>query len=268
MSTVPSHADVIQLMGHAAKPGAERLFDQVVEKLAFGILTGRYPVGDVLPNEVALANELTVSRSAYREALKFLSSKGLIEAKPRTGTRVRPPVDWNMLDPDILRWSLHVGPSIAFARDLFELRRTIEPEATRLAAIRRSDEDVDSIEDALLRMERLTPLSAGSISADLEFHERIFVASGNRALACLKSVVGPTILWSQNVKRVIGTEEFLASLADHRRIFEAIVARDGELAAAQSVMLITGALNTTTVAIEVEAAKGKPTGPSRRRTAS
>jgi GntR family transcriptional regulator, galactonate operon transcriptional repressor len=268
MSTLPSHTDVIQLMAGQAKPGSERLFDQVVEKLAFGILTGRYPVGEVLPNETALSSELTVSRSAYREALKFLSSKGLIEAKQRTGTRVRPPVDWNLLDPDILRWSLHVGPSIDFARDLFELRRTIEPEATRLAALRRSDEDLASIEDALLQMEQLKPLSAGSISADLLFHERIFIASGNRALACLRSVVGPTILWSQNVKRVIGTKEFIDSLADHRRIFEAIAARDGELASAQSVLLITDALNTTTVAIEVEAAERQPHVSAARRTAS
>jgi GntR family transcriptional regulator, galactonate operon transcriptional repressor len=254
MSTIPSHAKVIQLMG-PSKPGTERLFDQVVEKLALGILTGRYPAGDVLPNETALADEVIVSRSAYREALKFLSSKGLIEAKPKTGTRVRPPVDWNLLDPDILRWSLHAGPSMEFARDLFELRRTIEPEATRLAALRRSDEDLRSIEEALSQMEKLKPLSAGSISADLHFHERIFVASGNRALACLKSVVGPTILWSQNVKRVIGPQEFVASLADHRRIFDAIVARDGELAAAQSVLLITGALNSTKVAIEKRAVR-------------
>lgn len=258
MSTIPSHAQIIQLMG-PAKPGAERLFDQVVEKLALGILTGRYPPGDVLPNETALADEVTVSRSAYREALKFLSSKGLIEAKPKTGTRVRPPVDWNLLDPDILRWSLHAGPNMDFARDLFELRRTIEPEATRLAALRRSDEDLRSIEDALLRMETLKPLSAGSISADLQFHERIFVASGNRALACLKSVVGPTILWSQNVKRVIGPQEFVASLADHRRIYEAIAARDGELAAAQSVLLITSALNSTKVAIEKRAVRAPAT---------
>ena len=89
-----------------------------------------------------LADEVTVSRTAYREALKFLTSKGLIEAKPKTGTRVRPRGEWNLLDPDILRWSLQAGPSLDFARDLFELRRTIEPEATRLAALRHSDEDL------------------------------------------------------------------------------------------------------------------------------
>jgi GntR family transcriptional regulator, galactonate operon transcriptional repressor len=255
MSTIPSHAQVIQMMGQT-KPGAERLFDQVVEKIALGIITGRFPAGEVLPNESDLADELTVSRSAYREALKFLTSKGLIEAKPKTGTRVRPREDWNLLDPDILRWTLLAGPSIEFARDLFELRRTIEPEATRLAALRRTDADLRSIEDALVRMEQMKPLSTASITADLQFHERIFIASGNRALACLKSVVGPTILWSQDVKRVIGPQEFLASLADHRRIYEAIAARDSTLAAAQSVLLITGALNSTTTAIELGAVRG------------
>lgn len=254
MSTSATHAQVIQLMGPSRR--GERLFDQVVEKLALGIMTGRYPAGDVLPNESTLADELTVSRTAFREALKFLTAKGLIDARPKTGTRVRPRADWNLLDPDILRWTLLAGPSLDFARDLFELRRTIEPDATRLAALRRTDADLRGIEEALLRMERLKPLSTGSITADLHFHERIFVASGNRALACLKSVVGPTILWSQNVKKVIGTQEFLASLADHRRIYEAIAAQDGEVASAQAVLLITDALNSTTAAIEKRAARG------------
>jgi GntR family transcriptional regulator, galactonate operon transcriptional repressor len=253
MSTRPidssSETSVSNLLG-SRRSGGDRLFDHVVETLALGIVGGRFPSGEVLPNEETLADDITVSRSSYREALKFLTSKGLIEAKPKTGTRVRPRADWNLLDPDILRWSLEAGPSVEFARDLFELRRIVEPEATRLAALRRSSADVVRIEDALVRMETRTPLGAASIRGDLDFHERVFEASGNRALACLKNVVAPTILWSQEVKRVIGPEEFTSSLKDHRRIFDAIVAGDGEQAAAQATLLITDALNSTTAAIK------------------
>lgn len=242
-------SDVIQLLG-PGRTRADRLFDQVVDRLALGIVTGRYAAGHLLPNEAEFASEVPVSRSAYREALKFLAAKGLIEAKPRIGTRVRPRADWNLLDPDILRWSLRGGADAGFARDLFELRRTVEPEAARLAALRRSPDDLHRIEDALIRMETLKPLSAGCIAADLDFHQRLFEASGNRALACLKSVVSTTILWSQNVKRVIGPEEFTGSLRDHRRVYEAIEASDAALAAAQMTLLITDALNSTVTAIE------------------
>jgi GntR family transcriptional regulator, galactonate operon transcriptional repressor len=247
--TFAPHADVLQFIGTGpAQP--DRLFSQIVDKLAIGIVSGRYASGDVLPNESTLDVDVPVSRTAYREAIKFLTAKGLIEAKPKSGTRVRPLGDWNLLDPDILRWSLQGGPTVGFARDLFELRRTVEPEATRLAAIRRSDLDLHRIENALIRMETLKPMSTESISADLAFHEAIFEASGNRALACLKSVVSVTILWSQNVKRVVGTDEFVASLADHRRIYQAIAVGDGDVAAAQTVLLIADALSTTTFALQ------------------
>lgn len=246
-----AHAE-FEMFALIGKPraGTDRLFDQVVEMLALGIMSGRYAAGDILPNEAALAKDVSVSRSAYREAVKFLTSKGLIEARPKTGTRVRPRLDWNLLDPDILRWSLQAGPSVEFARDLFELRRIVEPEATRLAALRRTDADLAHIEDALVRMETNPPQSAPSIRADLDFHEHVFEATGNRALACLKNVVAPTILWSQEVKQAIGPDEFILSLKDHRRIFEALRAGDGEQAAAQATLLITDALNSTTLAIE------------------
>jgi DNA-binding FadR family transcriptional regulator len=240
--------DVSRLLGTGPQR-PDRLFDQVVDKIAVGIVSGRYATGDVLPNEGDLAAELPVSRSAFREAIKFIAAKGLIEAKPKTGTRVRPRADWNLLDPDILRWSLQGGATVEFARDLFELRRTIEPEAVRLAAERHTTIDLGRIEAALLQLEALPPLGAASIAADLEFHERLFEACGNPAIACLKGVVATTILWSRNVKRAIGPDEFVRSLADHRRIFEAVAARDGALAAAQTVLLIADAFAATEFAM-------------------
>lgn len=248
MSTPNAHAEILPRLSGTGR--GERLFDQVVEMLAMGIVTERYPPGSVLPNEAALDVAVSVSRSAYREALKFLTSKGLIEAKPKFGTRVRPRSDWNLLDPDILRWSLQAGPSASFARDLFELRRAIEPEGARLAAMRRSEGDIERIEDAMARMERHAPMSTPSILADLDFHERILDASGNHALGCLKNVIAATILWSQNVKQAIGTAEFIASLKDHRRILDAIRLRDGDLAAARMTLLVADALESTTAAIE------------------
>ena len=248
ISKPAARATVIELMGDLSgthAPGSDRLFGQVVDRLAIGIVTGRYPTGSLLPNESTLGSDIAVSRTAYREAIKFLTAKGLIEAKPKSGTRVRPQSDWNLLDPDILRWSLQGGVTIAFVRDLFELRRCIEPDATRLAAQRRSDADLRAIASALHDMETLPALSTASIAADIAFHERIFEASGNRALTCLKSVVATTILWSLRIKKAADNGAFVRSIAAHRGIYEAIEARDGVLAAAHAVTLITSALSDT-----------------------
>jgi GntR family transcriptional regulator, galactonate operon transcriptional repressor len=240
----PRQSKVVQLPGQSPAT-ADRLFNQIVDTIAIGIVSGHFAAGALLPNEGVLGGKITVSRTAHREAIKYLSAKGLIEAKRKSGTRVRPRTDWNLLDPDILRWSLVGGATRDFVRDLFELRRTIEPDAVRFAAARRTDEQLLKIENALIRMETLKPMSTEAIAADIEFHERIFEASGNQALSCLKGVVSTTILWSQNLKRQIGVAEFKRSLRDHRRIYEAIAAGDGELAAAHAVLLVADALNST-----------------------
>jgi GntR family transcriptional regulator, galactonate operon transcriptional repressor len=249
-----SRSTVIALLGDLTvthNPASERPFDQVLDRLAVGIVSGRYPSGALLPNETSLGADLAVSRTAYREALKFLTAKGLIEAKPKAGTRVRPQSDWNLLDPDILRWSLQGGVTLAMVRDLFELRRCVEPDATRLAAQRRTEADLSAIRAEVERMETLAPLTNASIAADIAFHERIFEATGNRALACLKSVVAATVLWSLRIKRAADNGAFVRSIADHRRIYEAIAARDGELAAALSVTLVTSALSETEWALSL-----------------
>jgi GntR family transcriptional regulator, galactonate operon transcriptional repressor len=253
-------ATVIELLGDLSathNPSSLRPFDQVVDRLAVGIVSGRYPSGSLLPNESSLGADIDVSRTAYREALKFLAAKGLIEAKPKIGTRVRPQSDWNLLDPDILRWSLQGGVTVSFVRDLFELRRCVEPDAARLAAQRRSAAELEAIRVELVRMETLPPLTNASIAADIAFHERVFEASGNRALTCLKGVVATTVLWSLRIKRAADNGAFVRSIANHRLIYAAIAAHDGELAAALSVTLVTAALTDTEWALSLRTDQAK-----------
>ncbi|MDT9627915.1 GntR family transcriptional regulator, partial [Escherichia coli] len=74
---------------------------------------------------------LGVSRTTLREALKILSTKGFIEAKPRLGTRVRAAEHWNTLDPVVLSWQSDAEDQATLAEELFELRLSIEPLAAR-----------------------------------------------------------------------------------------------------------------------------------------
>ncbi|MEQ1650403.1 MAG: FadR/GntR family transcriptional regulator [Hyphomicrobiaceae bacterium] len=222
------------------------LFAQVVERVAVAIVSGLYKSGDIIPTLEDLNAEMSVSRTAYREAIKYLSSKGLIEARPKVGTRVAPRATWNLLDPEILRWSLSGQASGQFVRDLFELRRVIEPSAARLAALRRTPEQLAAIQRALDGMTTLGAYTEGNFRADLAFHEAILDATNNSALSCLKSVVRTTVLWSLRLNTGRKTAaDFVKPLADHTRVYEAIAARDGEQAAAFMTVVVVDAVEET-----------------------
>lgn len=222
----------------------DRLFGQVAQKLAVAVITGRVRAGEVLPNEDALRSEISVSRTAYREAVKILTAKGLVEARPKSGTRAAPRERWNLLDPDVLSWHFEADPNEKFIRDLFELRRFVEPSAARLAAQRRTSADIARIEAAYRGMAGGAPYAEATIRADLAFHEAIFAACQNAALQCLSSAVIATLQWSLLLKT--GDEAaYIESLPDHEHVLLAIIDRDGDLASARMAGLVIDSLNTT-----------------------
>src|SRR5262245_31847703 len=91
---------------------------------------------------------LTASRTVLREAIKVLAAKGLVESRPRTGTRVRPRRTWNLLDPDVLAWQQEGTPSAIFLRSLTEVRQIVEPSAAALAAARANARERAGIAEA------------------------------------------------------------------------------------------------------------------------
>ena len=90
---------------------------------------GKYPPGHVLTSEVDFAERNHISRTAYREAIRILAAKGLVESRPKAGTKITDPSRWHILDPDVLAWTFEGEPSQAAIDDLFELRLIIEPAA-------------------------------------------------------------------------------------------------------------------------------------------
>ena len=102
-----------------------RVHDAVVQDLGARILKGEFAPGDRLPNETELTASLRVSRTSVREAIKFLSAKGLVEARPRLGMIVREREAWNLLDPEIMQWQQLHGHDPQLVRSLLELGREI-----------------------------------------------------------------------------------------------------------------------------------------------
>jgi Bacterial regulatory proteins, gntR family len=118
--------------GSAADP-KQRKAQGVLDNLGESIVTGRFPPGARLPTEEALVRKLSVSRASLREGLNALARKGLIESRARRGTSVLAKAQWDVLDPDILRWMPAGPPDEEFLIALLEARTILEPAAARLA---------------------------------------------------------------------------------------------------------------------------------------
>lgn len=177
------HSDFSTRTGFYPRRG---LHGQLVDSLGRQIVSGRFAPGDTLDVN-ALQAEREVSKTALREALRVLAGKGLVDARQKRGTIVRPAAAWNQLDPDVLRWQIGSDAS-QMLEALVEVRAIVEPPAARLAAERRTDEDVEALEQALQRMVDNAHDPRAHAEADVAFHRRLLAASGNDLLARIGSV--------------------------------------------------------------------------------
>ncbi|MCA0422104.1 MAG: FadR family transcriptional regulator [Proteobacteria bacterium] len=223
----------------------ETLFSQVAERIASAIVSGAVPPGALIPDESVLGTHVPVSRSVYREAVKFLAGKGLIESRPRSGTRASPVSSWNLLDPDVLRWQLRAGGNEKFINDLYELRAFIEPNVARLAAERRTPQQAEALMRAYEGMASTPPMTPENTRFDLAFHETLIDSCGNQALMCLRSMVMTTLMWALGLQHGKTAQDYAAALADHKRVAEAVARKDGATASAIMIVLVNDALHET-----------------------
>ena len=221
----------------------------IAHKLGVAILSGEYAPGQVLGAEVIASEALGVSRTAYREAVQVLTAKGLVESRPKAGTRVLPRDRWNLLDPDVLAWAFSGEPDIQFIRGLFELRAIVEPAAAGLAAQRRDGSDLKVMEEALSAMQQHTLASEAGRAADRDFHTAILRATRNDALIVLSSSIGAAVNWTTQFKqraRALPRNP----IPDHRRVFDAIAASNAEAALIAMRDLVDLALDDTSRSME------------------
>ena len=213
--------------------GALRIHQAIARDLGTAILTGRHRPGDLFEGEIEASERLGVSRTAYREAVRILVSKGMLESRPKAGTRVLPRHRWNVLDPEMLAWMFAGEPDADFIRDLFELRGVIEPAAAEFAARRRTEDQLAVMDAALDDMGRAGLSTAEGRAADQRFHHAVLAATHNDALAALASSVGAAVSWTTKFKH---RKQMMPRdpLPDHRAVFQAIAARD--TAAARNAM--------------------------------
>src|SRR5450830_783932 len=154
-----------------------------VDHLGEAIVAGRYVAGASIPPEPILGEELGVSRTVVREAVKSLIAKGLVTTGPKVGTRVLSEEHWNWFDPDVIAWQSKAGLTPEFLRDLQDLRRVVEPAAVRLAAERATAQEIADIEAAYAGMKHAIDFGGDYVTHDLLFHQGLLRACHNRMVA-------------------------------------------------------------------------------------
>jgi GntR family transcriptional regulator, transcriptional repressor for pyruvate dehydrogenase complex len=217
------------------KRGTAGVTHAAIDAIRERIVSGVWGPGTRLPREVDLAAELGLSRSSLREAVRALSLARVLEVRQGDGTYVSSLEPHDLLEPTRLATHLLRGRTVL---ELFEVRRMLEPEAAAMAALRTGDDIQHALRRELDRMFDAGDNAEDLVEADAAFHDVIGQAPGNAVLhSLLQSLSTRTVrarLWHGMADRVA----LDLARAEHTRIYEAIVARDPDLARAATMMHI------------------------------
>ena len=169
--------------------GSINLTQSLVQKLGSSIVRGELPAGKSLPIEAELGKKFGASRTVMREAVKILSTKGLIGQRPRVGTYVHPEDKWDLLDAEVLTWILDRHFSHALVREFLEVRLGIEPAAAALAAVNATAATRNCCKQKLEKMKGAMNGHFDPVAADIAFHATILEISHNRFFHQLTPIV-------------------------------------------------------------------------------
>jgi len=195
----------------------------MLDALGKSIVTGHFQ-GKSFPTEAQLTKQHGVSRSVTREAMKMLAAKGLVSARPRQGTHIRPSTSWNLFDADVLRWLLERKFSLELLHQFTVLRAAIEPAAAALSALAAGPDGIERIEEGYARMVAAEAGDDNALEADIAFHIAILESSGNPFFVQFRDVVETALRTSIHfTNRSMG---HTAVLSEHEDVLKAIKARD------------------------------------------
>jgi GntR family galactonate operon transcriptional repressor len=242
------------------------LHGDVVTALGRQIVGGALKPGDVL-NMESLEEQLSISRSVLREALRVLRAKGLIEARPKRGTIVRPRSSWNLLDQDVMLWQAHDGTNQQYLRNLEEVRRIIEPQVARIAASRRTEDDLVAMRTALEILSEASGArrrTASHVVADLSFHHAILTATRNDLLIQLGPVMENALRQRDALVYKSRFTQDTSFVDDHWAVFNAISEQSEERAedAMHALLAQASSVLEQVLASKAKESKKKPPSPS------
>lgn len=229
----------------------DNLHARIERAIGERILGGEFAPGSVLPNEADWGKTYGASRTAVREAIKSLTAKGLIQSRPKVGSRVEPRSRWNMLDRDVLDWHRAAMDRRAFLLSTQEARRLIEPGIAELAARKHTPAQLDRLIAALQAMKE-AKTRPDTVASDVEFHEALLACANNMLLMPFGLIIEQALsnLFEFTTER---NPHYAKALKLHEAIVRAVAANDGK--AAQAAM--QALLNDTDTVIVTSTAPRK-----------
>lgn len=220
----------------------QNLTYSIANHIGIAIVTGVYSADNPIPVEAELCRQYGASRPVLREAVKMLTAKGLLGARPRRGTWVETEDRWNLLDPDVLGWLLERKFSMSLLIEFTQIRLAVEPVAAMLAATAAGPDERAAINNAIERMQAAERGQDNPLESDIAFHVAVLHGSRNRFYAQLSDLIATALRFSiRMTNRYKGVR--LASVADHKKVSDAILAGKPNVAGEAMHHLIQEALD-------------------------
>jgi len=209
---------------------AKRLSERVAQEVKDLIWEGRLRPGDLLPPEREMAQQMGVSRTAVREALKMLEATGFVEIRQGGGAKVKEVLEEELLTP--FQQVIRDDPQRMM--ELMEVRSLLEEWAARQAARTRSKENLRRLEKYVIEMEEALQEGRLDYEKDFLFHSEIGLATQNRVYYHIIRTIYHLFYFPIRfaIEDVLKTQEVKEEIVrDHREIFEGIKTRRPEEAA-------------------------------------
>jgi GntR family galactonate operon transcriptional repressor len=206
---------------------------RVIDGVGRDIVSGRFPIGELVSKEADLSAAYGVSRTSVREAMRVLAAKGLVDIRQKVGTKVRQREQWNVFDGDILRWHSEEGLGESILRDLVEIRQILEPQAARLAAGRAQMDDLHRLHEVVAAMTEAIGDPHAYAITDVDFHMAVYAASHNVLLRQFGAVVADYLRLSFELQQQVDASEpvLAEDVERHADVLRAIDRGEGERAA-------------------------------------
>lgn len=206
-----------------------RLGEVISAEIVAAIAKDKYPVGSKLPTEPELQAQFGISRTAVREALKWVESRGLISIRQGRGAQVNPIELWDLTDPDVLSVMLTHNSHLEIFDQLMAVREMLEPSIAGDAAREISDARLESLSDLLDQMGQQLDNLEKFQNLDVEFHDVIASSSPNLiARSVMRSIAEPLFIARRMMSEI--PESSRLAHADHLAILDALSRHDEQAA--------------------------------------
>jgi GntR family transcriptional repressor for pyruvate dehydrogenase complex len=199
------------------------LVDRVVKEIQRVIMSGQLEPGMKLLPERELADELGVSRTVIREAVRILVAKGLLETKPGVGTIVRQVSSDQIVEPlSLLLRTQEEGISV---EHLHQVRHMLEVEIAGLAALQATEDDITELTGILDKMEAVRDIPEAFVTVDADFHRGLATTTHNPLLIILLDSIRDLM---REVRLLATRHPDLRQkvMPDHRKILKCVSAKD------------------------------------------